>query len=741
MFQSRWALVGIVAVALGAASLCLGQDAQPAASKFEVRKATYEAAEGRGGADVTEKVKALVQNGKLVMDVTNAVLGGDPTPGRAKRLNLEYIVDGKPQTITVREGEHLELPPLSPAEQKARLLPLLKSDAPQQEKADACRQLAIVGGKDAIPVLAGLLSHEKLSHMARYALEPMTDPEVDDAFRAALGQVKGVLLVGVINSIGVRRDVKAIEPLTKLLQDPDTGVAAAAAISLGKIGTTDSAKTLDQAQAGAPEAVRPAIQEGRLFCAEALAAQGKRDEAIAIYDALRAAQAPIPIRIAALRGAILTRQAEGLTLLLEQIRGADPHCFALALRVAMELPGPEVSKALADEVAKLPADKQPSLIQVLGKRADAAALPVLLATAKSGEKAIRIAALQALPEIGDVSAVPTLVEATADVDDDVSRTAKESLAGIQGKEVDAAVIALLDKTEPKDRLTAIELIGRRRMTAEIPRLFKAADDADQAVRLAALKTLGQLGGETEAPALLDRLLNAKESQDRDACERALSAAAAKTENADACAEKIIARLASAQPEQKNALLRVLSAVGGPKALQAVRAAVGDPNADVHATAIRTLGKWKTADAAEGLLELAKTSTDATDKLLCLRSYIGLASNRDLTDEQRVGICKQAAALIQRDDEKKLLLGVLSGIASAESLAEVAPYMDNAATKEEACVAAFSIADRLMHGKNPGKHAAGVVAPLQKVAQTTANADLAKRADTLAKEAQGKAPRK
>ena len=69
--------------------------------------------------------------------------------------------------------------------QEAKLIAVLKSGATQEEKSAACRQLARVATKQSVPVLASLLGDEKLSHMARYALETIRDPSVDDALRDA----------------------------------------------------------------------------------------------------------------------------------------------------------------------------------------------------------------------------------------------------------------------------------------------------------------------------------------------------------------------------------------------------------------------------------------------------------------------------------------------------------------------------------------------------------------------------
>ena len=118
------------------------------------------------------------------------------------------------------------MPSRRPRSRESELIAVLKSSASEKDKADACLELARIGTKDSVAPLAALLGDEKLAHMARYALEPIPDPAVDDALRDALGKLKGRLLVGVIGSIGVRRDAKAVEPLSKLLKDKDAGRGA-----------------------------------------------------------------------------------------------------------------------------------------------------------------------------------------------------------------------------------------------------------------------------------------------------------------------------------------------------------------------------------------------------------------------------------------------------------------------------------------------------------------------------------
>jgi HEAT repeat protein len=614
-----------------------------------------------------------------------------------------------------------------------RLIAMLKSGS-AQEKADACRQLAVVGTPESVPALARLLGDEKLSHMARFALEPMPYPTVDAAFQIALRTLKGRALVGVINSIAVRRDAKAAGPLSALLRNPDPEVAAAAAVALGRIGTLAAAGTLEKALGGAPPGLRPAVYEGCLNCAHALAARGRRDRAAALYDRLRTAQMPKAIQVAALRGAIVARGTGGLPLLIRQLRGADSSMTGVALWVTQrELPGTKVTVALASELGRLPVERQPLLIQALAGRGDRAALPSLQAAATAGARTVRLSALRVLPDLGGAAAVPVLVRMLGEADAEIAQAAQDGLARLPGAEVVAAAASLLARPEAGSQLVGIDLVLRQRLPGFVPKLLEASRKTDPQVRLAALKALGELADAGELPDLLDALAAAGGAQEAEAAEQALGAVCAKAGYPDACAEKIAGRLTQSQPSLKAALLRVLGAFGSARALQAAREAIGDTDREVKAAAFEVLCEWKTPDAAPDLLKLARALSNPADRLRCLRGILRIAGDPDVPADRRLSLCKEAAGLVQRDEEKKLLLGALGGIASPEALALVMPYLDNAATKEEASAAVLGIAEKLVDGPD----AAQAIAALEKVVQSASNPDHVKRARALLAQARTK----
>ena len=378
--------------------------------------------------------------------------------------------------------------------QEDRLIAILRADVPLQEKSDACRELARLGTRQAVPVLAPLLADDKLSHMARFALEPIADPAVDEALRAALGKVKGQSLVGVISSLGVRKDSAAIDPLTRLLSDPDPAVVRAAARALGSIGGA----AVPALESVLPERSGPALLavcEGLLRSAEA--ATGA--EAVAIYDKLRALpNLPRHLRVAVLRGTIRSRGIHGLPLLVETIRTETYLPAADAIRISTELPGVEVTQALVGELAAAKEQKQLLLLLSLGCRGDATAVPALLPLAQSGSIDRRCAAIRSLVQLAAPSSLPVLASLVTDPEQAISSEALAGLIGFPGQEADAALLALVDGATPAIRIALINALGQRRIATAVPTLLKQAADPDAVVANASLKVLRDLAGTAEA---------------------------------------------------------------------------------------------------------------------------------------------------------------------------------------------------------------------------------------------------
>ncbi|MHC4461784.1 MAG: ThuA domain-containing protein [Planctomycetota bacterium] len=182
------------------------------------------------------------------------------------------------------------------------LLGLLRSDAKRAGKQFVCRKLSIIGTEESVPTLGAMLIEPKTSDMARYALERIPGAAVDEALRNALQKATGKMKVGIINTLGQRRDNRAVRALRRLIGDSDPLTAGAAVAALGNIAGPRATRTLAQAKDKTSGKLRVLVCDAYLKCADELAAQGKKEQALAIYNELM--KEPKPIKIAAFRGRI-----------------------------------------------------------------------------------------------------------------------------------------------------------------------------------------------------------------------------------------------------------------------------------------------------------------------------------------------------------------------------------------------------------------------------------------------------
>lgn len=414
---------------------------------------------------------------------------------------------------------------------EVKLIELLqKADTSDNDKVTACQNLGWCGTKDAIAPLAALLSNDKpvLRHAARYGLEMIPSPAVEKALCGAAGRLNGPALVGVLQSmgnlkptqssrslwaviVGGSRYARPVAILSKRMTDGDKDIAAAAVKSLGKLATPKAMAAL-KAGLGKCTCVAEAYLNGA-GKAEAVAPA----QAAAYYADLRIVKDNVPpsLRLAALRGEIVTAGDAGLKLWNEAIASADTDTVNVALRAVLDVPKGEVATlAFAAALAKTPA-VQARLATALGQRGDKAAVPSLAVLAK-GENAAApscsLAAAAALATLNDPAAMPPLLALAKGADATVADAAKEEIMGFAGKAADDAVLTMMADADAATRLAGIDMAMRRRMAVAVPSLVKLTADADAKILEAAVKGLGDLGTDTEIPALLAVIAKAPQNE-------------------------------------------------------------------------------------------------------------------------------------------------------------------------------------------------------------------------------------
>lgn len=584
---------------------------------------------------------------------------------------------------------------LSAAEPSAKerdLIAVLAGDAPAADKALACKNLAVHGSEAAVPELAKLLADERLSSWSRIALEAIPGAAADAALRQGADSLQGPLLVGVLNSLGVRRDAAAVEILTKKLSDQDAEVASAAAAALGHVGDAAATKTLRGALASAPAKVRSAVAEGCILCAEKLLAAGQADEAAAIYDEVRKAEVPKQRRIEAVRGAILARQEQGLDLLVEQLRSPDKAFFQVGLGVSRQIASKKVDELLATELGQAAPERAPLLLLTMADRKETIVLAAVVKAAEGGAKEVRLAALSSLGKVGDASCLNVLLTGAADKDADVAQAARGALAALPDPKVDADIVARLAKADAKAYPVLLEVIGERRIDA-VPALLKAVDHSDATVRAAALTALGNTIPAKNLAVLINAAVKPKHAEDGETALLALKAACIRMPDREACAEQLAKAIDGGSTGTKSALLPIVAAVGGTKALAAVGAAAKNADDKIQDVSSRLLGEWSTIDAAPVLLDLSKSAPSEKYQTRALRGYIRIARQFVMPEPQRLEMCRHILDG-SSTAEHKMVLDILKRYPSVETLKLSVKIGQNPQLKDDASQASLAIAAKL-----------------------------------------------
>jgi len=554
------------------------------------------------------------------------------------------------------------------------LIAVLKSDAPKSEKAITCKRLAIYGTEQSVPAIAPLLADKELASWARIALEAIPGPAAEAALRDALGKLEGRLLIGVINSVSVRRDVRAVNTLVQ---------------------------KLDDAMADAPVGVRSAVAEGCILCAEWFLAHKKAAEAVKLYDKIREADVPDQRHLEAIRGAILARKSAGVPLLIKQLRSEDKERLGIGLRTARELPGRDVTKALASELGRLSPDRRPLLLLALADRNDSAVIPTIHEAAQSSSKDLRITAIDILIRLGDVTCVPILLETVTEDDTELEQAAMETLVRLPGKDVDADLIARLPQAKGKLQQVLIELAGQRQISEALPAVVPSLQDIDAGIRDAAVQTIGIIGQDQQTADLVKLLQKTNSSTERAGIRKALLAISGR------CGVKCIPHLRPLTQSRDNELhmigLRALAIIGGPDALVAVTSAVKSAEPPVQDEAVRILSNWPSnwpqdSEAGRALLRLATSAEKMSHQVLGLRGYFQyLRGTKKLSNEQKVTRVVDLLSHIKRPEEKRLAIAALGEAPSSSALELLTTFAEDSAVVEEAYSAMVQIAGQDVRG--------------------------------------------
>ncbi len=573
-----------------------------------------------------------------------------------------------------------------------RLAGLLSANVTFEAKKFACRMLAACGNATQVPALAALLPNETGSGLARLALEKIPGPEAGAALVDALGRTKGLLRAGVVNSLGARRDPANVPVLAGLLGDSDELVAEAAAVGLGETGGAAAEAAIAKALPGKAGKTRAALVDSWLKCAAQSLAEGKKEAALGIYQALAVAGEAPQVRAAAFQGGILARGGDNTQVIVEALASQEQAMRQAALGLVAAPAAGAATGALINALGGLEPDTQAALLLALAARGDKSATEAVTQAVGSPEAKVRLAAIQALGILGDGRAVVVLAQRAAATEGEERRVSRESLYRVSGAGVDDAFLGSVKSAEPKVRAELIRALAERKTAAALPLLLKEARSADKDVASEAFRALGILAAPKDMKAVVRLLVKARSDESRDAARRAVVAAAKRIERKEGKVKEVLKAYGRAHKTGvKVALLEVLGEVGSRDGLDTLREAIAKKDEDLQDAAIKALAGWPSPNVIPDLLALAESARKPGQRDTALDGAIRLQrAAENPPAEQALAFYAKAAALAGSASTKRHVLAGLGELKDLKALEIARACAKDPAVAEEAAIAADKI---------------------------------------------------
>lgn len=588
-----------------------------------------------------------------------------------------------------------------------KLAERLSANEPPHAVQFYCRQLSLVGSEDQVPALALLLGDTNFSYYARLALERIPGEAPGAALRDALARSAGLQKAGIIQSLAVLSNPKAIPQLAAIAAAQERDSASAAVSALGRIGGPEALQALLELKRAMPATTPSGLGEAILNCAARLAATGQVDRATPVLRQLLENTESSPVRAAAFQVLVSAPGQNATAELLSALNGKDDVLRNAAIQALKRAPDSSL-ETLAGRLQELPPGAVVGALAALADRKTAGARARVEELVKGTNLEVRLASIAALGVLGNGSTVECLTAALEQATAAESAAITTAVAKLPGDDVDQALLAKATSGSPATRLVCLRALRTRAVTGALPAFSKAASEEALDLRKEAIRALGELGNERSYAELI-QLLDTTPAEASGEIESALVEICRRSGSTSA----LFAAFSGSSVHTRISLINTLAALGGAQALARVEAELSAQEPELRSTALRLLCDWPDASAAKALAAVIKQPADPKARTLALRGLTRIAPLASGSDAaaaaEAVGATMQSVGL----EEKKRLLSVLGEITNSASLKVAASYLADSGLQAEARKSVYDLLQSL--GPDSRADARPVVEQMSKTA--------------------------
>lgn len=626
------------------------------------------------------------------------------------------------ESIKLRAGDD----PAVRAKIEQAILTTLQGKITDEGRRFLCKRLSEFGTDAAVPVLAAMLKQPASFDDARYALAVIPGVVSEKVLVDAMDHAKGTQLIALINTMGVRNVAGVVPRLQGLLGSAEPGVAAAAASSLGRIGSVQALDALKGVIGTTTGPLHQAVLEGYADAADRLLHQGERNAALAAYRELLAPSMPAPLRERAVRGTLRAGDPGAEEFAMGVLAGKDEPARTAVLKSVAQMTDVATVRKIAAMLPQMNDGEKVRLIAALTKHQDPMVREAVTGALRDKAGVVRVAAIQTLRFIGTAAAVRPLAMVAVAAKGDEQKEAREALSLLAAPGTDDTLVVLLRGRQNDMKAEAVKAMRERRVPTSAAPLLEALKDRAPKVRQEAALALRLIADGGDIPAMVSALRTEKTEGVRKELENSLVSTGLRVKDPAQRDAQVIAALAAEKDRgNKESFIRITGRIGTSQGLAAIAPYQKDRDKDVMMAAVRALSEWPTAAAYADLHTLATTSSDRTVRTLAVRGLVRTTGlDTAITHDAALARYREAFGLTKEAEEKKQLLALAGAAPSLAAFDAATDALKDPALKADAEVTAVTIAEAIVrdHGT--------AIAPVLEQLQGSANATVQAKAKEL-----------
>jgi HEAT repeat protein len=380
-------------------------------------------------------------------------------------------------------------------------------------------------------------------------------------------------------------------------------------------------------------------------------------------------------RVAVIEALADRRDASNLSLLLKEAASDSDDVRSAAVAGLAKIGDKSAVGPVAAAMSKgspaarrVATDSYLLLADALADKGDTAAALGIYRKMLSSPGQLKCAAIIGIGRSGSASDLPTLFDAVADPDPKLRGACVEAMVLLKATDVTAAIAAKTKTAEPGMKPALLQALARRGDKSTRATFVASAEDADEAVRVEAIRGLGMVGDAAAVPLLLKIAATTGKPQEaaRESLERVKGADVDKA---------LLGAMDGKEPSIRVEVIRALSARRVAAATPGLLKSAEDADAGVRSESLKALGVVAPAGALPAVAALLVKTEDGAARSDAANALVSIAGREADVEKRSEPILK---ALESAGGPARLaLLGVVGRLGGQKSLEAVrAAVKDN-----------------------------------------------------------------